>query len=504
MKKRAIINFISSSAYQVINLIIGLLLPKFYTELYGSVYNGLNQLSSQVMSLLSVLQYGISAAAIQQIFKHIASGDKDAITAIYKDTGRQYRNMGYIFISAILPIAVLFPFILQDDLPYKIIVAFILMRALSSAMEYFFQAKFSVILIADNKSYFIYFLNSILLIFSTVLNAIALIFKQNILVYQSVAIVSTLLRLLIISIYIKKEYPYLNNKVTKVEKKDRPTARKDVMISEIAGLIIDSTDLVVLSIFVGLVSTSVYSVYSFVVVGIGNVLSSCREAVFAGIGKTYYSNFSDFQNKMGKFESVYFTIAFYLYCVAIVLFKPFIEVYTANMDANYVYAGLPIMFILVKLIVNIRIPSIIAINTAGHFKQVRNYAIIEAIINLGISLILVQWLGIYGVLIGTLAGAIFRTPVLVRYANRNIVKRPVMKYLKKILIWLPIFIGSYVLSIVVSIKLENLWQWLLVAVICAISYAIIFAVWILIIDRKTFKEFIGYFKKKNKNISKGA
>ena len=92
MNKRAALNFASSLMYQFVNLLIGLILPKFYTEAFGSVYNGLNQSVSQIMSLLSVLQFGIAAAAIQQMFKYIADKDEDTIRAIYWESGRQYRN----------------------------------------------------------------------------------------------------------------------------------------------------------------------------------------------------------------------------------------------------------------------------------------------------------------------------------------------------------------------------------------------------------------------------
>ncbi len=498
MKKRAIVNFLSSTSYQLLSLLVGLLLPKYYTELFGSAYNGLNQLTSQVMSLLSVLQFGISAVAIQQIFKHVAADDKDAIAAVYQDTGRQYRNMGYIFVAALLPIAVLFPVILRDELPYTVIVAFLLMRAVSAAMEYFFQAKYSVILIADNKSYLIYILNSGLLLFSTALHAVALITRQHILVYQAVAIISTVVRLILVSAYIRKHYPYLRKKVPKVKNSGEKAKRKDVLVSEIAGLVIDSTDLVVLSSFSSLVATSIYSVYNFVVSGLGNVLGSCREAVFAGIGKTYYTNFEDFKRKMDKFISVYFAAVFYLYSVAIVMFRPFVEVYTAKMDAEYVYAGFPILFLLMKLLVNIRIPAIVAINTAGHFKQVRNYAVIEAVINLGLSVILVIKLGIYGVLIGTIAGALYRTPLLIHYVNRNIMKWPAMTYLKKILIWLPVFAASYGLSLLIDYRFGDLLQWLLAALVCAVVYGLIFLVWIWLFDKTTFLELTGFIRKRKK------
>lgn len=488
MRRRAVLNFSTSIIYQFLNLLVGLIVPKYYTELFGSVYNGLNQSVSQIMSLLSVLQFGIAAAAIQQMFKYIAERDEDTLRAIYWDAGKQYRKMGYIFIGVIIPVIIIFPLVIKDDLSYWTVVAFLLFRTISSAMEYFFQAKYSVVLIANNKSYAIYIINIILVVFSTILHLFVLFVIKDIIVYQAVAVVTTLVRLFIVSSYVRKYFPYLYKKSDKKIELQKESKRKDVLISEIAGLIISSTDMILLSTFSGLIFTSIYSIYSFVTNGLGNVLSSCREAVFAGLGKTYYSDFDSFKKQFGNFESVYFFLTFYLYSTAVLLFRPFIEVYTENMDVNYVYKSLPILFILSVLLVNLRIPAIVTINTVGHFKEVRNYAVIEAIINFALSLLLVKSFEIFGVLIGTIVGAAYRTPLLIHHSNKYIVKRKAMDYWKKVLLWMPVFVGSCVLSIVAPIKCTSILNWILTAIPVAITMLVASALWIFLFERKTFKE----------------
>ena len=494
MKKRAAINFIASLIYQITSLFIGLLIPKYYTEVFGSAYNGLNQSASQIMSLLSILQFGIAATAIQQMFRYIAVDDSNKTAALYWETGKQYRKMGYLFLIALLPVIILYPFLIKDEVPYTIIVIFLLFRSISSAMEYFFQAKYSILLIAHNKSYVIYIINIVLLFFSTILHIIVLFTFQNIILYQGVALLSTLLRLIIVSSYIKHHFPYISMK-TETSGLVKDSQRKDALISEIAGMIINSTDLLVLSTFSGLVSASIYSVYSFVTSGIGNVLSSSREAVFAGIGKTYYSDSSEFTNKMDRFESIYIFLTFYLYSTAILLFRPFIAVYTAKMDANYLFAGFPVLFILSRILVNVRIPSIIAINTAGHFKQVKKYAVIEAIINVVLSIALVKPLGIYGVLVGTIVGAAYRTPLLIGYTNKEIMRRKSTLYWKKILLWIPIFIVCYLLSILFPIGSTTLWDWLKMALIVAIVLLVTCLLWLKVFDNKTLVEILSSVKK---------
>ena len=313
-----------------------------------------------------------------------------------------------------------------------------------------------------------------------------LITVRNILIYQAVALLSALIRLLIVGSYIRRQFPFLSAQTDVVYIPPKQVQRRHVLVSEIAGLVIDSTDLVVLSTFSGLISASIYSVYSFVTSGIGNILSSCREAVFAGIGRAYFSDFEGFKRKMDRFESLYFSITFFLYTTTILLYKPFITVYTKKMDAGYVLAGLPILFVLAKLLVNLRIPAIVAINTAGHFEQVKNYAVIEAAINLILSLLFVRAYGIYGVLGGTIIGSLYRTPILIRYSNKQIYKRSAFCYWKKILIWLPVFAASYVLSFYVPISCTSLTMWIVMAVPTATIVFAVCILWMMLFDKTTF------------------
>ncbi|MBQ6676789.1 MAG: hypothetical protein IJM71_01960, partial [Clostridia bacterium] len=293
MKKRAIINFIASVGYQVLTMLVGLLIPKFYTEIFGSAYNGLNSSVTQIMRLLHVLTLGISAVSIQQSIKYLAAKDTEMVTSIYHDTGRQYRMMGLIFPCIMLPIIVVFPFAVKGELSYWIVAAFLIFHSVSSALEYFFQAKFNAFLTATNESYVVYTINIIVLLILSGLHLLVLFTLRNIILYQALAVFTSLLRYAIVSIYVYKKYPYLKNKPTKKYTPPKDGKRKDVMVAEISDMIINSTDLIVLSSTVGLVFASIYSVYNYVVTGLGNVLSSCREAVFAGIGKSYFTDFDD-------------------------------------------------------------------------------------------------------------------------------------------------------------------------------------------------------------------
>ena len=65
----------------------------------------------------------------------------------------------------------------------------------------------------------------------------------------------------------------------------------------------------------------------------------------------------------------------------------------------------------------------IPVKAAGHFKETQKSAIVEAVLNIVISVVLVWKLGLIGVAAGTLVAVLYRMVYLMIYTNRNLVKR---------------------------------------------------------------------------------
>jgi O-antigen/teichoic acid export membrane protein len=63
------------------------------------------------------------------------------------------------------------------------------------------------------------------------------------------------------------------------------------------------------------------------------------------------------------------------------------------------------------------------IHIAGHFKQTQKSAVAESVINAVTSIVLVQFFGIAGVLLGTAISSLYRTNYLIIYVNKKILGR---------------------------------------------------------------------------------
>jgi hypothetical protein len=77
-----------------------------------------------------------------------------------------------------------------------------------------------------------------------------------------------------------------------------------------------------------------------------------------------------------------------------------------------------------------RVPYRVITIAAGHYKQTRNGAIMEAVINISVSVVCVILYGLVGVAIGTLFAMAFRTLQYVIYLSNNIMYRKVSYFLK--------------------------------------------------------------------------
>ena len=136
------------------------------------------------------------------------------------------------------------------------------------------------------------------------------------------------------------------------------------------------------------------------------------------------------------------------------------------------------------------------IANAGHFKQIKNGAFVEAGLNIGLSLILINFLGITGLAIGTCAAMLFRTIQLAIYCSKNIISRSPLMIIKRILVNSSASVILIALSKPIDFDVRNFIDFLIYAVIIGIIAVVIFAFVNFIFFKSDFKVLFS----KTKNI----
>ena len=199
---------------------------------------------------------------------------------------------------------------------------------------------------------------------------------------------------------------------------------------------------------------SVYTTYYLVGNGIRKIVSTCTVGIEAAFGNMMAKKETSILNTNVKlFENFIHIISCILFGSAYVLITPFVQVYTKGVtDINYSRYLFGYLVITCELLYCLCSPYQMLIESAGHFKQTKKYAFIEATLNLLISLLFVKKFNLIGVSLGTLVALTFRNIVYSTYSSKHIIHR---KQYVSLLRYMVSFINIIVIYLL-TIKMHNL------------------------------------------------
>ncbi|MGE7093367.1 lipopolysaccharide biosynthesis protein [Lysinibacillus sp. NPDC048646] len=470
--KKVLLNLLSNVLLQIVSAAINFILPRLFMTTYGSASNGLISSIKQFLSYLKIVEAGVGNASIAALYKPLSLSDKDQINGILSATNHFYRRSGTIFTVLVAILAIFYPFVVGDEVNPRTAFYMVLILGISGMWEYFFIGKYLVLLTADQKSYVIFRIQTILLIASTLLSLTFIMLGFSIIVVIASSSVLLLLDILFLRRYVKKKYSYFN---IKVEPNTRATKAKwDALIHQIASLVVFNTPFILITLFLGLAEVSVFTVYSLVFNAVTLFVSAFSGAMLAAFGDILVkADRVGLQKYFQHFEYVFFAVVAFCYTCTAILILPFITIYTVGVeDVDYIRPWLAMLFVMVGVANTIRIPSNTLVNAAGHFRETKNRAIIEAVINLVTAIIFVQFFGIEGVLIGALCSYAYRTCDLILYTSKEILKQSALVTVKKIMRNIILaFIAATPFIFFMELPITGVGSWL-VAAICVSLWTI--------------------------------
>jgi len=283
-----------------------------------------------------------------------------------------------------------------------------------------------------------------------------------------------MLILLLQNVYVKRKY---NLNFKNVNSDYKLSGKNDALAQHVAYVINTNTDISILTIFTSVLEVSVYAVYAIVTKGIRIIVLAITDSVAPAFGDMIAKGEKDNLNKkFSMYETLYILIITILFASTLCLIIPFIEVYTKGItDVNYIRPLFAIILVISEFIYCIRMPYNSLVLTAGHFKETKNGAWLEAIVNIVISVILVNFYGIVGVAIGTLVAITIRTIEIYNYANKNILKRSKTESIEKILLSFISIILIYIIYNQININLDITYiGWFIRAITtCVISVIVV-------------------------------
>lgn len=503
--KKAILNIIVSLLLQVVTLICGFIVPKLIITKFGSDVNGLVSSIAQFLAYISLLEAGFGPVVKAALYRPIANKEKKQIENILKASEKFFRVIALIFVIYLIILSLVYPTIVNTEFSFFYTMSLVVIISISTFAEYFFGMTYKLYLQAEQKTYVTSVIQIIGYIFNTV--AIVILIKANASIHI-VKLVSGLifvLRPIAQNIYVKKRY---NINLKEADKNYELKQKWDGLAQHIASVVHNNTDITILTIFAPITEVSVYSVYYLVVKGVKSMVQAFTGGVDASFGDMIAKGEKEQLNRSFKtYELFYYTIITIAYMCTILLIVPFVKVYTLGVtDANYIRPLFGYLIVLAEFMWSIRLPYSSITLAAGHFKETRKGAWVEAIINIVISLLLVWKFGIVGVAIGTLVAMIIRTVEFMHHTNKYILERKQTDSLKRIgVVAIESFIICTLAKMLPTNGMVSYASWILYACMVALMTIIVVVPTNLIIYKEDAKQLLNiiknnFLKRKVKNI----
>lgn len=421
-RKKIKYNLLWGIASEVLTIVLGIIIPRLILTSYGSEVNGLLGSVTQIYSYIALLEAGIGTATVQALYKTVGNKNKEKTNAVLAATNKYYHRTGVLYLLAIAIFSVVYPLVIDTEIPIMTIIFVIVFNGLGSVINYWVQAKYFLLLQAEGKNYIKTVLTMGTNIFKNVAKIILMAYGFDVVFVQVIAMMVSLIQMIYVTWYIKKYYNWIDLNVE--PDYDAISQSKNVLVHQVSGLIFNNTDNIVLSVFCGLKVVSVYSMYTMLFGMISTALSTVSSSIVFLMGQIFHTDRKKFMEIFNCYELFYMTLVFVLYSVANFFILPFIDLYTQGIhDIEYIDTLLPLLFISTYLLSCGRSATNQVIYFAGHFKLTQNRSIVESAINIIVSIVAVQFWGIYGVLVGTLAALFYRSNDIIIYVNKRILNR---------------------------------------------------------------------------------
>lgn len=490
--KNATINLVAKLSSILCSFIIRTIFLKYL----GDQYTGVSTLFTDILNILSFTELGIGTAISFAFYKPIAENDEKKIAELMCFCKYAYTIISIMVLVLGFALIPTLGFFVKDVPDIKEDITYIyILYVIKTSCSYLLIYK-STLLIAKQKQFIVTATESVCTILKTVLDVLIIMATRNFLLYLYLEIARVVVSNFIISSFSDAELRhnkyYRKVKVKLSEFKGLFSNVKDVFIYKVNGIILTSTDSLIISRVISTATVTYISNYNLIFNAINNIAYQAISAVTASVG-----NLAVLKSRKEQ-KNVFYTINFMCYVftsVAVVglwmCANPFIEMIWGD---NYVLPQTIVLMLCMNLfMVNMHMVVDMFRNANGIFHEGRMRPLATAIINLLVSVVAAHFIGLHGVLLGTVVS---RLTTQVWYDSKLIFKLVFKENVKNYYIRYICYCLITIFYCAIGSLLGNLCSNVVVKFIVGAIFATIGTITIdIVIFRKTetFKSSLNYF-----------
>lgn len=447
--RKSLLNMITALGGQMLSLLANLLARYFFAKYMSQEYLGLSGLFTNILTMLSLVELGVGPAITFSLYKPLAENDKEKVKSLMHLYQTAYRVIGALVLVLGLCFTPFYPFFIKETTGVDNLTLIYWLYVLNTGISYFYSYKISLIT-ADQNQYVRNIGHYIVFVVMNIGQTLILIFTQNYILFLIFQVLCTAIENFALSLVADKMYPYLKEK--NIQPLDAQTTYpiwrniKAMIFHKVGSIAVNSTDNLLITKFLGLSNTGIYSNYSLVITAVRNILGKVFDSVIASVGNV--NAIEDDEKIKSVFQRIYF-LSFWLFafcgiCIGC-LIQPFIEFVFGK---NYLVETVTTIVLVYSFYTyGMRnAPNVIRSATGLYYKDWFK-PLLEASVNLLSSIFFLKRYGMMGIFIGTIISTVFVNAWIEAWVvYKNVLHEPLVNFFAQYLIYIIVFSLAFFLT----------------------------------------------------------
>lgn len=462
-------NAISSLILQSTTIIQGLILPRLILYTFGSENNGLISSINNLLGFISLLEGGLGAVVLAELYGPIEKKNDDKIQGILGACQSFFSKLTLVFLVYTILVAFFYPRYIDTSLSKGAVSVLVLILSMTTVAQYLFSITYRLLLQAEQKLYIVNYVSAVTILINTISAAIIIFVFPSIHIVKLCSGIIYMIQPMVYRAFVEKKF--LKGNIRKKKQHYTLKNRWSGFAQNLAHFVNMNTDVALITLFMPLQYVSIYSVHLLVINALRGIVTSVGNSYQSALGKYIaMGDSAQLKQKFRKFEEGFWLAGMVLFFCCTLLINPFIQIYTTGItDAEYYQPVFSFVIVLANMIYVIREPYRLLVLAGGKFKETNFGAFAEAIINLGMSLLLITEFGLIGVAVGTLIAIAFRLIYLVWYLHKDIVQLGYVSLSPYIVTFIVAFAANLFVYISWPLRLNGIVQFLVAGCIVFVA-----------------------------------
>ena len=475
-------NAISAILLQATTMVQGLILPRLILSFFGSDVNGLISSITQFLGFISLLEGGLGAVVLAELYRPIEERDESTVRRILESCQAFFNQLTVAFIAYTVILAIIYPLFITRQFSFAYTSSLVLILSITTLTQYLFSITYKLYLQATQKLYIVNYISCVTISVNMISAVVIMMFFPNIHIVKLCSGIVYLFQPLAFRHFIHQKYRLKNSLRARTDKRvlrDRWSG----FSQNLAHFINMNTDVVVLTLFTSLDMVSVYTVYMLAISALRGIITSVGNSYQSALGKYLAKEEQEELNvHFYKFEKIFWFLGVVAFSTCLLLINSFVSLYTQGIkDANYFRPSFAAIIVIANMLYVLREPYRLLILAAGKFRETNFGAMMETILNLSISVFLVWRYGLIGVALGTLVAIAYRMLYFIWYLSRHILNKKYRTYAVFVLTTASVLSVNLIVYRTVNLKVLTIVGFcgygLVVVVLNAVLYLVLYHIY---------------------------